>query len=100
MTGCIYRLPDGRCDKPGKYMAFCIGEACSSQTPSNYDLLISKTPEEMADWMCRTQFRSGDFCPPKHGWKYCQMADGCRECWLGWLKDPGRGAAALLSGER
>lgn len=51
MTGCIYKRGDGRCDKPGKYMAFCIGEACSSQTPSNYDLMISKTPEEMAEWL-------------------------------------------------
>lgn len=55
---------------------------------TNYDLLISKTPEELAEWTCQTQFREGDFCPPEHGWQYCQTADGCRECWLGWLKAP------------
>ena len=55
---------------------------------TNYDLLISKTPGELAEWLCRTQYREGDFCPPKHGWQYCQMADGCRACWLDWLKSP------------
>lgn len=51
MTGCIYKCDDGRCDKPGKYMAFCIGEACTSQTPSNYDRIVSMTTEELAEWV-------------------------------------------------
>ena len=88
MNGCIYKLPDGRCDKPGRYLSPCIGEACQHQTPSKYDQLVSMTPEELAEWMCKTQFREGDFCPPKHGWQYCLMADGCRKCWLSWLKAP------------
>ena len=55
---------------------------------TNYDRLISKTPEEMAEWLCLTQFREGDFCPLEHGRQYCRMADGCRACWLDWLKSP------------
>lgn len=55
---------------------------------TNYDRLISKTPEELAEWMCKAQFREGEFCPPKRGWQYCLMADGCHECWLDWLKSP------------
>lgn len=51
MTGCIYKLPDGRCDKPGRYMSPCIGEACASATPSNYDRIVSMTPEELAKWV-------------------------------------------------
>lgn len=47
---------------------------------TNYDRLISKTPEEMAEWL-----GDKDTCPPgacKH------MYDGvdCPECWLEWLK--------------
>lgn len=56
---------------------------------TNYDRLISKTPEELAGLICRTPFREGDFCPPDlHEWRYCTMADGCRKCWLSWLKAP------------
>ena len=55
---------------------------------TNYDRIISKTPEKLAVWFCQKQFREGDFCPPEHGWQYCQKADGCRECWLSWLKAP------------
>ena len=55
---------------------------------TNYDRLISKTPEELAEWFCRVQFRAGDVCPPEHGWTLCQYAEGCKDCWLSWLKSP------------
>ena len=81
-----------------KYKSTCVASSesdfCLNYEPrplTNYDLLISKTTKELAEWMCQTQFREGDFCPPEHGWKYCQMADGCRECWLDWLKAPVEG---------
>lgn len=60
----------------------------STPVITNYDLIISKTPEKLAGWLCQTQYREGDFCPPKHGLRYCQMADGCRVCWLSWLESP------------
>ena len=55
---------------------------------THFDEIKAMSVEELADWFCQTQYREGDFCPPKHGWKYCIMADGCRVCWLDWLKSP------------
>ena len=81
MSGCVYKLPDGRCDKPGKYMAFCIGEVCSSATPSNYDQVMSYTPEELAkfvaDDICELVCGSPSICD----WK-------CEAKLLSWLKSP------------
>ena len=76
MTGCIYKLPDGRCDKPGRYLSPCIGEACASQTPSNYDRLMSYTPEEMAHFI-RDQIIDRNIGIPT-------------ETWLEWLKAPAK----------
>ena len=56
MTGCIYKLEDGRCDKPGRYLSPCIGEACTHQTPSNYDRIVSMTPEELADFIVKIKY--------------------------------------------
>lgn len=60
MSGCVYKLQDGRCDKPGRYLSPCIGEACSSQTPSNYDRIVSMTPEELAWWISDAQYIQRD----------------------------------------
>lgn len=55
---------------------------------TNVKRIRRMTEEELAEWICRKQFREGDFCPPVQEWRYCQMADGCRACWLDWLKSP------------
>lgn len=68
---------------------WCEGWKPRNVTPqTNYDRIVSMTPEKLAGWLCQTQYREGDFCPPKHGLRYCQMADGCRVCWLSWLESP------------
>lgn len=55
---------------------------------ANADRIRVMSDEELADWLCQTQYREGDFCPPKHGWQYCIISDGCSVCWLDWLKSP------------
>lgn len=47
---------------------------------SNYDRIISKTPEELADWLGDT-----DACPPGEC-KHIYDDVDCPECWLDWLK--------------
>ena len=49
MSGCIYKRGDGRCDKPGRYLSPCIGEACQHQTPSNADRIRAMSDDELAD---------------------------------------------------
>lgn len=50
----------------------------------NYDRLVSKSPEELAE-MFESEISGGVVCPPKHTHEYC--ADGkCNKCWLDWLK--------------
>ncbi len=80
MSGCIYKLEDGRCDKPGRYLSPCIGEACTHQTPSNYDRIVSMPPEELSEWIGNAE------CPRKK----CFLADDCVACWLDWLKSPAK----------
>ena len=54
---------------------------------TNYDRLISKTPEELAV-ICE------DACPPH--WHECppikgeemELKSACQKCWLDWLKSP------------
>lgn len=66
---------------------------CNDYTPplpqTNYDRLISKTPEELAEWIMREPF-IGCFavCPPgtKDG-EVCPTSP-CEQCWLNWLKSP------------
>ena len=59
---------------------------------TNYDRLISKTPEELAV-ICE------DGCPPTPGSPICasvEIIEGetvkahCRRCWLNWLKSPAK----------
>lgn len=52
---------------------------------SNADRLVSKTPEEMAEW-----FNSYFTCPPK---TTCPMGEAsCEKCWLEWLKQEAKDA--------
>lgn len=88
MNGCIYKLKDGRCDKPGKYMAFCIGEACASQTPSNYDRIVSMTPEELAEWIC-CHITECARCEGRcYDGQECEFRNGHSTGLLRWLKSP------------
>ena len=54
---------------------------------TNYDLIISKTPEELAEIMVSD-------CPPNYPHGECreyEKNDGnldCFKCWLDWLKSP------------
>lgn len=54
---------------------------------TNYDRLIQKSPEDLADAIVSAQYNEGDVCPPNHSQTndLCLQADGCRRCWLHWL---------------
>lgn len=58
---------------------------------TNYDLLISKTPEKMADWLCKilTYCSNRHCCPDCPLFKCChdQPTDNIE----GWLKSPVEG---------
>ena len=76
---CVYAK--GICKKTGVEIRTTTG--CSYHTPkpiTNYDRLVSKSPEELAEWL-------GDkgTCPPG---ECTHMYDGvdCPECWLAWLR--------------
>lgn len=47
---------------------------------TNYDRIISKSPEELAKWL-----GDKDTCPPEC-WKYLYDDVDCAECWLAWMK--------------
>lgn len=83
MNGCIYCTKDGECDlysEGGKFHAFCCNmNSCEWRKMSNYDRIISKTPEELAEFLMRTGACFHDDCD------YCNGKD-CDECWLGWLR--------------
>lgn len=70
-----------------------VGDWCEGWRPksvvpkTNYDILISKTPEELAEIMVSD-------CPPNYPHGECreyEKNDGnldCSKCWLDWLKSP------------
>ena len=39
--------------------------------------------EELAQYICKTQYREGVVCPPTHE---CAVDKSCEKCWLDWLK--------------
>lgn len=54
---------------------------------TNYDRLISKTPEELAEWIMREpSIWYHAVCPPGTG-SDCSTSP-CKQCWLDWLKSP------------
>ena len=53
-----------------------------AKSPTNYDLLIRKTPEELAEWF-NTMNGIDKICPD-YGAHNCQ--ESCRKCWLNWLE--------------
>lgn len=50
--------------------------------PTNYDCVVHKTPEELAEWI------AGIYpdCPPGFSPAPLGCDDVCRECWLDWLR--------------
>lgn len=71
-------VSDGGCIKTGGI----VDIGCENGEPrilTNYDRVISKSPEKLAAW-----FNSYFTCPPK---TTCPMGEAsCEKCWLGWLK--------------
>lgn len=53
---------------------------------TNYDLLISKTPEEMAKWLTEKIHCIG--CPQKENCMLYERSINCRGVLLDWLKSP------------
>lgn len=60
-----------------------MGKPTHCEPQTNYDRLISKTPEELAAYMGDVQTWGG--CP-NHGARNCK--ENCADCWLDWLKSP------------
>lgn len=67
----------------------CVGYV-EKQPQTNYDLLISKTPEELA-----TFFGTLPCCPPGNADELCFPDNTCGvdtkmmiKCWANWLKGP------------
>lgn len=74
------------------YSASCVecGLLRKNYKPfTNYDLLISKTPEELAEWILREP-TIGYFavCPPGTKDGVDCPTSPCEQCWLDWLKSP------------
>lgn len=90
---CAYRTSAGRCGMEGgyescqyiKYLEKLEKEKTNIKPyagkRTNYDLLISKTPEELAEYI-RVFFP--EVCHPGK----CPGEDYCYKCWLDWLKNP------------
>lgn len=56
-------------------------DVLTQKPKTNYDRIISKTPEELARYMTEVQMYAG--CP-NDGAMDCR--DNCALCWLDWLK--------------
>lgn len=59
---------------------------CWRNTVTNADRLRSKSDEELADWL---DWLMPDKCPPTFKSVFapeCTYENGCRDCWLAWLK--------------
>lgn len=56
---------------------------------TNYDRIISKTPEELAEWI-NNEYGSTDWCPVDAPvdpvTRMCLVHDDCTECIVDWLK--------------
>ena len=95
MDGCIYRTKDGECDlyaEGGKFHAFCVGdEPCEGRRQTNYDSIISKTPEELATLI--SESIDCGVCEEMHGFRMCDAVPykSCEDCWLDWLKQEATG---------
>lgn len=78
-TECLWRAPTGGKDPP---VMICPAKIDKPQT--NYDRIVSKTPEELAKY-----FRfvvDCEFCPVVESARECTDGKYCMERWLDWLK--------------
>lgn len=55
---------------------------------TNGDAIRQMSDEKLTEWIIKIQYREGDICAPVHDVQNCHYADGCRTCWLSWLKSP------------
>ena len=53
---------------------------------TNADRIRQMSDEEFTVWIIKIQYREGDICAPVHDVQNCHYVDGCRTCWLDWLK--------------
>jgi len=52
---------------------------------TNYDRIISKTPEELAEWLRNIRY-SWTCLPRDNGNRCADFKDDCNACWLDWLR--------------
>lgn len=81
-----------RCDISSSCLLDYDGVPCRRNRtvePTNSDHIRAMSDDELAAWMCQMQMRDGELCPPKHGYKLCLTENGCKPCWLEWLKKEG-----------
>jgi len=52
---------------------------------TNYDRIISKTPEELAEWLKNIRY-SWTCLPRGNGNRCADFKDDCNACWLDWLR--------------
>lgn len=80
-----------RCEKQFSCLLNYDGVPCRKNRtvePTNYDRIISKTPEEMAEFL-----NQDGVCPPERIYPdSCPNCDRvtlkvCCDCWLDWLKE-------------
>ena len=58
---------------------------------TNYDRIISKTPEELAEWLKNIRY-SWRCLPEKSNYFCCvDFKDNCSACWLDWLRQETKG---------
>lgn len=86
--------PFGKCKKCANknYCAWseseilnCMNNGYPNFSPMrNADHIRAMTDEELAEFICKTQYRDGDVCPPTHN---CALDKNCEKCWLDWLKE-------------
>ena len=74
-----------RCEKQFSCLLNYDGVPCRKNRtvePTNYDRIISKTPEELAEWLW---FKVGK-CPPFDVCPSQCIPCEAKDCWLDWLK--------------
>lgn len=95
-----------RFDGPHGGFCVCTRERCTDECKTyrafhpkpvtNYDRIVSKSPEELAVWLAQQKYRRPRFdgwlplCNHVMGAKVCH-AHGYEACWLDWLKEEAEG---------
>ena len=76
----------GACIHRGICTRSCEDYCHDMNLQTNYDLIRSKSIEEMAEW----HYENSN-CPPDRGYPDCGVTpysngNNCKKCWLDWLK--------------